>query len=243
MSPREGIRRGVPKGNHSLRLGLQVLADQADTEGEGIPYVIFNGLGWSRDAVISIEGEQGLAPYDSDGALAQYDAQTEENGKTSHRLNVHVQGIPALGYKTIWLKRPAGNQAVAENSTTVFADSWETDHYKVSFNERGEITSLWDKEAHREVVKPGEAANRFHFFHDRPTLWDAWDIDTRYEEQLAGEAELIEKKLVHAGEVQDVPRFHWRIHNSEIMQDMIFIITTGGSISRRLSVGMNHINC
>ena len=117
--------------------------------------------------------------------LAQYDAQTEENGKTSHRLNVHVQGIPALGYKTIWLKRPAGNQAVAENSTTVFANSWETDHYKVSFNERGEITSLWDKEAHREVVKPGEAANRFHFFHDRPTLWDAWDIDTRYEEQLA----------------------------------------------------------
>ena len=158
-------------------------------------------------------------------------------------MNVHVQGIPALGYKTIWLKRPAGNQAVAENSTTVFANSWETDHYKVSFNERGEITSLWDKEAHREVVKPGEAANRFHFFHDRPTLWDAWDIDTRYEEQLAGEAELIEKKLVHAGEVQDVLRFHWRIHNSEIMQDMIFIITTGGSISRRLSVGMNHINC
>ncbi|MEC0205097.1 alpha-mannosidase [Paenibacillus lautus] len=210
------------KGNHSLHLGLQVLADQVDTEGEGIPYVIFNGLGWSRDAVISIEGEQGLAPYDSDGVLLQYDAQTEENGKTSHRLNVHVQGIPALGYKTIWLKPPAGNKAVAENSTTVFADSWETDFYRVSFNERGEITSLWDKEAHREVVKPGEAANRFHFFHDRPTLWDAWDIDSRYEEQLAGEAELIEKKLVHAGEVQDVLRFRWRIHNSEVLQDMIF---------------------
>lgn len=210
------------KGNHSLRLGLQALADQADTEGEGIPYVIFNGLGWSRDAVISIEGEQGLAPYDSDGVLLQYDAQTEENGKTTHRLNVYVQGIPALGYKTIWLKPSAGNLAVAENSTTMFADSWETDHYKVSFNERGEITSLWDKEAHREVIKPGEAANRFHFFHDRPTLWDAWDIDTRYEEQLAGEAELIEKKLVHAGEVQDVLRFRWRIHNSEIVQDIIF---------------------
>ncbi|WP_098742787.1 alpha-mannosidase [Paenibacillus sp. EZ-K15] len=210
------------KGNHSLRLGLQVLADQADTEGEGIPYVVFNGLGWSRDAVISIEGEHGLAPYDSDGALLQYDAQTEGNSKTTHRLNVHVQGIPALGYKTIWLKPLAGNKAVAENSTTVFADSWETDYYKVSFNGRGEITSLWDKEANREVVKPGEAANRFHFFHDRPTLWDAWDIDTRYEEQLAGEAELIEKKLVQAGEVQDVLRFRWRIHNSEIIQDMIF---------------------
>lgn len=89
----------------------------------------------------------------------------------------------------------------------MFADSWETDFYKVSFNERGEITSLWDKEAHREVIKTGEAANRFHFFHDRPTLWDAWDIDTRYEEQSAGDAELIEKKLVSAGEVQDVLRF------------------------------------
>lgn len=82
--------------------------------------------------------------------------------------------------------------------------------------------SLWDKDAEREVIKPGEAANRFHFFHDRPTLWDAWDIDTRYEEQIADQAQLIEMRLLMAGEVQDVLRFRWRIHNSEITQDLIF---------------------
>ncbi|MGG3282712.1 alpha-mannosidase [Paenibacillus solani] len=208
-------------GNHCLDDGLQVLADQADTEGEGIPYVIFNGLGWGRDAVISIEAEQGLAPYDSEGSLQQYDIQTAASEEAPHRISVLVRSIPAFGYKTIWLKPLARNERAVRDSAVVFKDSWETEFYKISFNDRGEIVSLWDKEAHREVIKPGEAGNRFHFFHDRPTLWDAWDIDTRYEEQAAGEAELIEKKLLLAGEVQDVLRFRWRLHNSEITQDMI----------------------
>jgi alpha-mannosidase len=137
-------------------------------------------------------------------------------------LNVYVQGIPAFGYKTIWLRPSAGNEAAAEKCSTGLSDGWETEFYKVRFNAQGEIVSLWDKDAEREVIKPGEAANRFHFFHDRPTLWDAWDIDTRYEEQIADQAQLIEMRLLMAGEVQDVLRFRWRIHNSEITQDLIF---------------------
>ncbi|AWP28780.1 alpha-mannosidase [Paenibacillus sp. Cedars] len=213
------------KGNRSLTQGLQVLAGQADTEGEGLPYVIFNGLGWERNGVISIEGGPELvshAPYDSDGALLQYDVRTLESGEAFQGLNVYVQGIPAFGYKTIWLRPSAGNEAAAEKCSTGLSDGWETEFYKVRFNAQGEIVSLWDKDAEREVIKPGEAANRFHFFHDRPTLWDAWDIDTRYEEQIADQAQLIEMRLLMAGEVQDVLRFRWRIHNSEITQDLIF---------------------
>ncbi|GAA0840387.1 alpha-mannosidase [Bifidobacterium pullorum subsp. gallinarum] len=213
------------KGNRSLSQGLQVLAGQADTEGGGLPYVIFNGLGWERNAVISIEGGPELvshAPYDSDGALLQYDVRTLESGEAFQGLNVYVQGIPAFGYKTIWLRPSAGNEAAAEKCSTGLSDGWETEFYKVRFNAQGEIVSLWDKDAEREVIKPGEAANRFHFFHDRPTLWDAWDIDTRYEEQIADQAQLIEMRLLMAGEVQDVLRFRWRIHNSEITQDLIF---------------------
>ncbi|WP_019913478.1 alpha-mannosidase [Paenibacillus sp. HW567] len=100
-------------------------------------------------------------------------------------------------------------------------DSWDTPYYRFTFNERGEITSLFDKTAGREIVQPGGRANRFHFFHDRPTLWDAWDIDSRYEDQPAGEAELVSKYVLHSGKVQDVLRFHWKLGQSEITQDLI----------------------
>uniref|UniRef100_UPI00055D9718 glycoside hydrolase family 38 C-terminal domain-containing protein n=1 Tax=Paenibacillus graminis TaxID=189425 RepID=UPI00055D9718 len=81
--------------------------------------------------------------------------------------------------------------------------------------------SLFDKSAGREIVQPGGRANRFHFFHDRPTLWDAWDIDSRYEAQPAGEAELVEKYVLHAGKVRDVLRFRWKLGQSLITQDLI----------------------
>ncbi|WP_178382303.1 glycoside hydrolase family 38 C-terminal domain-containing protein, partial [Paenibacillus sp. P3E] len=98
---------------------------------------------------------------------------------------------------------------------------WETPHYRLTFNERGEITSLFDKAAGREVVQQGGRANQFHFFHDRPTLWDAWDIDSRYEAQPAGEAELVEKYVLHSGQVRDVLRFRWTLGQSLITQDLI----------------------
>lgn len=100
--------------------------------------------------------------------------------------------------------------------------AWDTAWYKVSFNDRGEMTRLFDKKASREVLKSGERGNRFYFFHDRPPLWDAWDIDPRYEEQSAGEAELLESRLLLAGATKDILHFRWRLQQSEITQDIIF---------------------
>lgn len=53
-------------------------------------------------------------------------------------------------------------------------------------------------------------------------MWDAWELDDRYEEQVAGEAELLEKQVVLQGKTKDVLRFRWRIHQSEMTQDVIF---------------------
>ncbi|WP_054955076.1 alpha-mannosidase [Paenibacillus dakarensis] len=212
------------KGNSSLEQGISILAAQVNTEGDGMPYLVFNSLGWSRDAVISIDCDaqpDKHAVYDAEGTRLESDASTDEAGRAC--IIVRVPEIPAFGCKTIWVR---SIETPVEHTTTTSdskmpGSSWETAYYKIQFNDRGEIVSLYDKEADREVVKHGEQANRFHFFHDRPTLWDAWDIDTRYEEQVAGEAELLEKRVVLSGKVKDVIRFRWRLNQSEITQDMI----------------------
>lgn len=167
--------------------------------------------------------------------------QTQEDKRNSNFIaKVYVQNVPAFGYKTIWVgtaesvesmenvtksKEEVFNndldRILSKQDTLSFGDSWETEYYHITFNNLGEITSLYDKVAQREIVVSGERANRFYFFHDRPTLWDAWDIDERYEKQPAGEVTLLDKQVIMTGSIQDVLRFHWRIGNSEIIQDMI----------------------
>ncbi|MNC20673.1 alpha-mannosidase [compost metagenome] len=234
-------------GEAALRPGLDALAGQVTTAGEGIPYVLFNSLGWARDAVIALSVEDmaasqaaggsaaaGLADrnwtaYDEAGHSLPLDIVSSPAAAGQPSVRIHVPQIPALGYKTIWLRSGAPDTAVAAlaleaatvTESPVLDDSWETPYYRLMFNERGEITSLFDKAAGREILQPGGRANRFHFFHDRPTLWDAWDIDSRYEEQPAGEAELAEKYVLHSGKVQDVLRFRWKLGGSEITQDLI----------------------
>lgn len=213
------------KGNAGLSQGLESLAGEVATAGEGKPYIVFNSLGWSRDAAISIRdhGLDGtLSAFDENGGQLILDGASGVQGE-GNAVRVHVPGIPGFGYKTIWLRSEAKQEQMPGSSARekTFPSEWETEYYRLKFNERGEIVSLWDKDADREIVQSGEAANRFHFFHDRPTLWDAWDIDSRYEQQPAGQAKLLESSVVAAGAVQDVLRFRWSIGQSEITQDLI----------------------
>ncbi|KAA8786526.1 alpha-mannosidase [Paenibacillus sp. 4624] len=100
---------------------------------------------------------------------------------------------------------------------------WETEFYLLEFNDLGEITRWYDKTVGREWLKPGDRANEWQFFHDKPTYWDAWDIDPRFESQRAGGVQLISREVVQRGSVQDVLRFRWKLNDSEISQDMILV--------------------
>ncbi|AZS13464.1 alpha-mannosidase [Paenibacillus lutimineralis] len=211
-------------GNNGLQQGLKALTDCVNTEGEGQPYIVFNSLGWSRNAIIEIAGPDRsnlLAVYDGDGLRLAHEAIGAAEG--SQPILVQVPDVPAFGYKTVWVKQEASEAPALSDkmSEDLLAQGWETGYYRIHFNNQGEIISLYDKSADREIIQAGERANRFHFFHDRPTLWDAWDIDTRYEEQPAGDAELLEMKVHSTGPIQDVLRFRWKLNESEITQEMI----------------------
>ncbi len=214
-------------GDESLNDGLAALIKGIGMSGEGQPYIVFNSLGWARDIIVLIDNGGGIRPgaaaFDGDGNRLAVDRVSGDGGGVGvAAVQVRVPNVPAFGYKIVWLQ---GGHLQAEEHGGLPAswdgETWETEYYRIAFNERGEIVSLLDKQADREVVRPGERANRFFFFHDRPTLWDAWDIDPRYNEQPAGEVELLERKLVHRGEVSDVLRFRWRLNQSEISQDLI----------------------
>lgn len=61
---------------------------------------------------------------------------------------------------------------------------------RIVVDDAGEIVSLVDLVAARELVPAGSAAARLRLHHDTPTTWDAWDLDEHYRARavpLAGE--------------------------------------------------------
>lgn len=59
----------------------------------------------------------------------------------------------------------------------------ENDYLRVEFNSAGDITSIFDKIAQREVLPEGSLANQWIAFEDRPLNWDAWDIEIFYDDK------------------------------------------------------------
>jgi alpha-mannosidase len=55
---------------------------------------------------------------------------------------------------------------------------------RVTIDDRGLITSLYDVAADREVIAPGSTANLLQLHVDTPNQWDAWDVDSFYKNNV-----------------------------------------------------------
>ncbi|MEK3682575.1 alpha-mannosidase [Paenibacillus sp. FSL R10-2736] len=219
-------------GQQVLDTSLRALASEVDTAGEGRPYVVFNSLGWERSELIRLEGDRSLTAlqaFDEDGLLESECWSTDGDGVgDSYILTVRVRKVPAFGCRTLWLREaaePAGTGPEREGEPVTaedgFPEQWETDHYILTFNEDGEISRWLDKSAGRELLQPGQTGNQLQFYQDTPPLWDAWDLDPRYEQQPAGKAKLLERQVVTSGPVLTVLKFCWQLNESRIEQEIV----------------------
>ena len=99
-----------------------------------------------------------------------YSGAVEIGGK---RQSVHA--VPPFGWKIVAEKEETSTVSVTENTI-------ENQYYIVTF-ENGDIISLIDKRADRELVKAGCKMNRFNFHEDYPFCYDAWEISKYYEDK------------------------------------------------------------
>ncbi len=83
-------------------------------------------------------------------------------------------GVAALGAGAATAYAPV--DVAAEGDDWVLRD----DRLRVVVDAKGEITSIRDLVADREVVPPGMVAGRLHLYTDVPNEWDAWDINHFY---------------------------------------------------------------
>lgn len=177
---------------------LAGLAAVAEVPGPGMGVVVYNPLSWARDDVVEVSlGEEGPCRI-VDAAGHEAPAQALGGG----RYLLGVTGAPAYGYAAYGVQ-PGGS--VQASSLVATERRLENGFFKLELNERGEIVSLYDKRCEREVLPAGAVANEWQAYDDRPrTVFDAWDLNTDYEEKrypLSAPAQIrmIEQGPVRAG--------------------------------------------
>ena len=174
--------------------------------------VAINTLGHRRNDLVYIDmaglSEQAYAVRHEDET---YPVQRLESGTGIF----YGKGMPGSGYRTYTL---AMAEDKCQSQLIVEKNHLENPFFAISLNEKGHITSIYDKRAQREVLQADKRANVFQTFEDKPHKWDAWDINIYYQEKMWEVEELLEAEAVAAGPVRGTLKLKYRYMDSIILQ-------------------------
>jgi alpha-mannosidase len=217
------------------RVALSEISAHINTQGGGVPVVVYNSLSWPRTDVIKIEAQlpapaQQVEVVDSAGqrALSQLLSLDPE----THRARLLLlASVPSLGYKTYFVRSASGKAAAAGPKLKASADTLENEFVRVRIDSAtGCMTSLFDKRSQREALAPAETdsggpkdricGNLLQAFVDKPKQWDAWNIDADFEKQHWDLDRADEVKLVESGPLRAVIRVKNHFQKSTFVRDI-----------------------
>jgi alpha-mannosidase len=179
-------------------------ATSAITDGSEA-LTVFNSLSWHRNSIVALpKGSEGV--LDDSGEVLP----TQRMGDRSW---VEVT-VPSCGWTTLRPGRPHD----VENTLGVTGRVLENECLRLEFNGRGEITSIFDKEAGSELA--AGPCNSLRMYRDVPTAWDAWDIDSMYGLSPVALEEPAEIEVVARGPLVVRLRIRRKLNESTMTQEV-----------------------
>jgi alpha-mannosidase len=145
-----------------------------DTSGGGTPVVVYNPLGVSRQDVVEVGMQfRGGPPTavevrDPEGRAAIGQVGETVDGVTQVLIRAQVPPVSFSVYRVS--PAPA---APAANGPTATESTLESDRYRVRLDENGDIASVLDKAANRELLA---APARLELLADNSGRWPAWEV-------------------------------------------------------------------
>jgi alpha-mannosidase len=204
------------KGNELKDKALSGIAGNIGLASDSV--VVFNSLGFTRGDIAEFELPEkfrdGFEIIDENGeSLAYQFAFNKPN-----TVVFFAPDIPAKGYKSFALK-----QAKAEaREGFVYADKtfMSNRYFDVMLDANGNISSIFDKSAKREVLQTGKVANQLIAFEDKPLGYDAWDINVFYQDKAWEINDIRSMEVVESGPVRACIRIVRGFSDSTITNDL-----------------------
>lgn len=192
---------------------LSALCGPSDVPGKTVR--IFNMNGFENSGVVSLpDTAAGSCLIAADGS--RHTVQKTYDGDAI----CHVSGIPSKGYADFLLVPVQTEAPDRIAQVDIEKGTFENSDYSIHFNPAGEIISLYDKSARKEVFEGG-CGNVLRAFEDRPYDCDSWDTSIYFEEKSWRVEETPSIELLENGPVRTVIRTVKHFASSTITQDMV----------------------
>lgn len=142
------------------------------------------------------------------------------------RMLALAEDVPSKGVTVIG----TGKSLKKADSVFTFVDCKEegtlkkavSSFYEVEFDQAGNLSRIYDRAEERSLLKEGETGNQLLVFEDRPLEFDAWNIDSTFEEKQWHVDEVMEMKLLENGPVRAVIFVKRKFMDSVIEQQICF---------------------
>ena len=222
---------------------LREIAAHVNSQGEGVPVMLFNSLSWPRAEVTEVETQlpapaKQIEVVDAKGGRTE--SQLISLDPETHRARfLLLAKTPSLGYQTYFVRSTAKSSGSVDayngrlmQVVKATADTLENDFIRVKIDpQTGCMTSLFDKRSGTESLAPSETdtggpktstcGDLLQTFVDKPKQWDAWNIDTDFEKQHWDLDKADEVKLVESGPLRAVIQVKNHFQNSTFVRDII----------------------
>lgn len=200
-----------------LKNSVSAIAHNLNTQVEGKAIVVYNPVAIAREDVVSAELNYDKIPanikvVDRSGNTVPSQI-VSSNG---NKLNIiFLAKLPSVGLAIYDVRQTAAN--VAEPAMTVTNESLENSYFKVKIDSNGDIASIYDKKALKEVLaKPAS----LQFQQERPSQWPAWNMD--WNDRKNPPVDFMNKevtvKVIEQGPVRIALEVTKKGQNSEITQ-------------------------
>ncbi|MFH0991177.1 MAG: glycoside hydrolase family 38 C-terminal domain-containing protein [bacterium] len=161
---------------NALSDAVGAVSRSLDTEAKGIPIVVYNPLSIRREDVteatvdFSSSAPKAIQVFNGDGNAVPSQVLRREGS----RLTIlFLATVPSVGF-AVYDVRPAEKETEQSKLLQISKQIVENEHYKVTINSAGDIASVYDKAAARELL--AEPA-RLAFLYERPEDYPAWNMD------------------------------------------------------------------
>ncbi len=155
--------------------GVGAIAQHLDTQTQGVPLVVYNPLDQPRTDVVEAtvtlpHAAPSVRVFDpATGAEVPSQVLSHKGATVTLLLPANV---PSVGCK-VYDVRPSGTPCALHTGLTVTPIGLESGRYRVTVNEAGDISGVYDKDAQAELLS---APSQMQHFHDYSPNWPAWEI-------------------------------------------------------------------
>jgi alpha-mannosidase len=208
-----------------------------DTRAKGVSLVVYNPLSIARQDVVEAsvlfpggvpKGVRVVGP-DGKEVPSQLGPQDGNSVKVLFLANA-----PSVGFATYDV-RPAGSPGKSNRALKVTASGVENARYRVTLNSAGDIASIFDKAAKKEMLA---SPARLAFLHENPAEYPAWNMD--WEDQSKPPRAYVDGpatiKVVEDGPVRAAIQVERTANGSHFIQT---IRLAGGEAGNRVEIANN----